>query len=265
MGEGPADRMVLVGAVAGAFGVRGEVRLKSFCADPAAIAAYAPLADEAGRSYTLTLSRPVKGGFAAWLGGVGDREAAEALKGTRLYAPRDRLPAPGEDEFYHADLVGLAVVDPGGAPLGRIRAIHDHGAGDVLEILGERGEILMPFTRAAVPTVDLAAGRVVADPPPGLLEAPRDAATGARVAAVAHILREVWDPSGARAPGEPDREHDAHAAEIAALLADGAAAAEIDAYLAKLEVEVIGASRPGPRAEAARRIAVLGRGGGSGR
>ncbi len=163
---------ILVGAIAGAFGVRGEVRLKSFCADPEAIAAYAPLSDEAGRAFGVRVTRPIKGALAARLTGVETREAAEALKGTRLYAPRDRLPALPEDEFYHADLVGLLVLDTGGAELGRIRAIHDHGAGDVLEIAGPEGEILLPFTRAAVPTVDLTAGRVIADPPDGLLGEP---------------------------------------------------------------------------------------------
>ena len=161
-----AAGLILVGAVAGAFGVRGEVRLKSFCAEPAAIADYAPLVTEDGRSFGVALTRPLKGGFAARLTGVATREEAEALKGTRLYAPRERLPALPEDEFYHADLIGLRVLDPGGAEVGRIRAVHDHGAGDILEIAREGGrELLLPFTRAAVPTVDLAGGRIVVDPP----------------------------------------------------------------------------------------------------
>jgi len=157
---------ICVGAIAGAFGVRGEVRLKSFCAEPEAIGGYGPLIDEAGRAFEIRITRAVKGGFAARLSGVATRDAAEALKGTQLHAPRDRLPALPDDEFYHADLIGLTVVDTGGAVLGRISAIHDHGAGDILEIRGPRGEVLLPFTRAAVPTVDIAAGRVVADPPP---------------------------------------------------------------------------------------------------
>ena len=159
---------ICLGVITGAFGVRGEVRVKSFCAEPAAIADYGPLSDESGRHrYTLTLQRPVKGGYAARLSGITTRDHAEALKGTRLYVPRDRLPALPDDEFYHADLLGLEVVDPGGQPLGRIRAVHDHGAGDILEIAGPDGQdLLVPFTREAVPTVDLAAGRVVVDPPP---------------------------------------------------------------------------------------------------
>ncbi len=165
----PDPALTCVGAIAGGFGVQGEVRLKSFCADPAAIAGYAPLVTEDGRSFGVKLLRPIPGAYAARLTGVATREDAEALKGTRLYAPRDRLPALPEDEFYHADLVGLTVVDTGGVTLGTVRAVLDHGAGDILEVArpGAPG-LLLPFTREAVPTVDLAAGRIVADPPAGL-------------------------------------------------------------------------------------------------
>lgn len=158
-----ADAVVCVGAIAGAFGVKGEARIKSFCAEPKAIADYAPLTSQDGRSFDLTITRSVKEGFAAQLSGVPTREAAEALKGTRLYAPRDRLPALPDDEFYHADLIGLSVVDTGGASLGKVRAVHDFGAGDVLDIVGGPKPIMLPFTRSAVPTVDLTAGRLVAD------------------------------------------------------------------------------------------------------
>jgi 16S rRNA processing protein RimM len=167
-----AGARVCVGAIAGAFGVKGEVRLKSFCADPAAIADYAPLATEdGGRSFTLRLTRPIEGGFAARLSGVATKEEADALKGTRLYADRDRLPALPDDEFYHADLIGLAVLDTGGVTLGTVRAVHDHGAGDLIEVAGPglKAPILVPFTLAVVPTVDLAAGRLIVDLPPGLL------------------------------------------------------------------------------------------------
>ena len=159
---------VLVGAIAGAFGVAGEVRLKSFCADPAAIAAYAPLTTGDGASFGLRLLRPIPGGFAVRLTGVTTRDQAEALKGTQLFAPRDRLPTLPDDEFYHADLVGLTVLDTGGAELGRVRAVLNHGAGDILEVHapGQRQVLLIPFTKVHVPTVDLAAGRVIADPPP---------------------------------------------------------------------------------------------------
>ncbi|MEL6476590.1 MAG: ribosome maturation factor RimM [Pseudomonadota bacterium] len=155
---------VCVGAIAGAFGVRGEARIKSFCAEPEAIGSYGPLTTEDGKSFEIRLTRAVKGGFAAHLSGVPTREAAEALKNTRLYAPRARLPEPAEDEFYHADLIGLEVVDTGGAPLGKVRAVFDHGAGDMLDVVGEQAR-LIPFTRAAVPTVDLATGRIIADLP----------------------------------------------------------------------------------------------------
>lgn len=162
---------VCVGAVAGAFGVRGEVRVKSFCATPEAIGGYDPLTDESGaRTFELTLMRPVKGGYAARMSGVVTREDAEAFKGLRLFAPRASLPSLPDDEFYHADLVGLEVVDTGGKRLGTVTAVHDFGAGDLLEILGGglRQSVMLPFTKDAVPTVDLAAGRVVADPPAGI-------------------------------------------------------------------------------------------------
>ncbi|WP_299132934.1 ribosome maturation factor RimM [uncultured Amaricoccus sp.] len=170
-----AEDLVCVGAIAGAFGVAGEVRLKSFCAEPAAIASYAPLVTEDGRAFGLRITRPITGAFAARLTGVATREQAEALKGTRLYAPRDRLPPLGEDEFYHADLIGLAVFDTGGARLGTVKAVLDHGAGDILELSRPgQPDLLLPFTRAAVPTVDLAGRRVVADPPEGLENPARD-------------------------------------------------------------------------------------------
>lgn len=159
---------ILVGAFAGAFGTGGEARLKSFCAEPAAIAGYGPLWTEDGaRSFRLRITRPIPNGFAARVEGVGTREQAEALKGTRLFADRDRLPSLPDDEFYHADLIGLPVHDTGGTILGTVRAVLNHGAGDILEIHapGARQPLLLPFTRACVPTVDLTAGRIVADPP----------------------------------------------------------------------------------------------------
>lgn len=162
-----ADR-ICVGAIAGAFGVRGEVRLKSFCAEAGAIASYAPLYTEDGkRSFTLKITRAIPGGLAARLSGVTTKEEADALRGTSLYADRARLPSLPDDEFYHADLIGLAVFDAGGQPLGTVRAIYNHGAGDILEIHapGRRTALLLPFTRAVVPTVDLTAGRIIADPP----------------------------------------------------------------------------------------------------
>ncbi len=164
----PPDR-ICVGAIAGAFGVAGEVRLKSFCAAPADIAAYGPLFTEDGaRRFEVRLTRPVAGGLGARLAGLRTKEEADALKGTTLWVDRARLPRLPDDEFYHADLIGLAVQDPGGAPLGRVSSVHNHGAGDILEVSGGPKPLLLPFTRAVVPTVDLAAGRIVADPPADL-------------------------------------------------------------------------------------------------
>ena len=161
---------VCVGAIAGSFGVKGEVRLKSFCAEPTAIATYGPLFTEDGsQSFKITLTRPVAGGLGARLSGVATKEQADALKGTSLYADRGKLPPAGEEEYYHADLIGLDAFDPGGAPLGTVRAVHNHGAGDLLELAGPGlASPLVPFTRAAVPTVDLAARRVIVDLPEGL-------------------------------------------------------------------------------------------------
>ena len=165
------SEMVCVGAIAGAYGVRGEVRLKSFCAEPEDIAAYGPLSTEdGGRSFEGTLSGAVKNGFAARLSGIRTKEEADALRGTRLFVPRARLPEAEEDEYYHADLIGLPVFDTGGTEIGRVKAVLNHGAGDLLELHGPgiKGTVLLPFTRAAVPTVDIAGGRIVADPPEGL-------------------------------------------------------------------------------------------------
>ncbi|MEM8632609.1 MAG: ribosome maturation factor RimM [Pseudomonadota bacterium] len=166
------DRVCL-GAIAGSFGVKGEVRVKSFCADPAAIGDYGALETEDGdRRFEIKISRPVKGGFAARLSGVGSKEAADALKGTRLYADRASLPEPEDDEYYHADLIGLAALDTGGAPLGKVKAVLNHGASDLLElhVPGARTTVMVPFTREVVPTVDISGGRLIVDPPDGLFD-----------------------------------------------------------------------------------------------
>ena len=159
--------LVCVGAIAGSFGVKGEVRLKSFCAEPAAISIYAPLSDESGNIYDVKITRTIKNGLAARLSGVSSKEAADALKGTRLFAPRDRLPELDDDEFYHADLLGMAVLDTGGTKLGSVKAVLNHGAGDLLEVNTGQGVVLLPFSLAVVPTVDLAGRRIVVDPPDG--------------------------------------------------------------------------------------------------
>ena len=165
--------LICVGAIAGSFGVQGEVRLKSFCAEPEAIADYGPLATEDGaRTFTVRLTRAIPLGFSARLSGVATKEQADALKGTRLYADRSRLPSLPDEEFYHADLIGLEVHDTGGNLLGSVQAVHNHGASDLLEIAGPdlKSAVLLPFTHAIVPTVDLAAGRIIVDPPEGVFE-----------------------------------------------------------------------------------------------
>ncbi len=165
-------RRVCLGAIAGAYGVRGDVRLKPFTADPEAIAGYGPLETEDGaRSFEIRLTGLVKGGVSARLSGVETREAAEALRGTRLYAPRAALPAPDDaEEFYYADLIGLRVTALDGTALGRVTAVQNYGAGDMLEIapVGGGPTALLPFTRDTAPHIDLAAGELVADPPRGL-------------------------------------------------------------------------------------------------
>lgn len=167
-----AKDRVCVGAIAGAFGVRGEVRLKSFCAEAEAIGRYAPLYSEDGATqFTLKLGKSIPNGISARLGGVTTREQADALRGVRLYADRDKLPALSEDEYYHADLIGLEVFDTGGTSLGHVSSVQNHGAGDLLELQRPgKASALVPFTLAIVPTVDLATGRIIADPPEGLLE-----------------------------------------------------------------------------------------------
>ncbi|MEO1779322.1 MAG: ribosome maturation factor RimM [Pseudomonadota bacterium] len=166
-----SDERICVGSIGGAYGVQGEVRIKSFCAVPEDIETYAPLTTEDGsRSFTLAIIRPIKNGFASRIAEVATKEQADALKGTQLYARRDQLPSLPDDEFYYTDLVGLDVFDTGGAPLGQVKSVQNHGASDLLEVhaAGATATVLLPFTQAAVPTVDLATRRIVADPPEGL-------------------------------------------------------------------------------------------------
>jgi len=162
-----ADR-ICVAQIGAAHGIRGEVRLRSFTQDPSAFNDYGPLESEDGeRHFEIETLRPAKDGFVARLKGIADRNAAERLTNIRLYVPRDRLP-PVEDDntFYHADLVGLAAVTPDGAAFGTVKAIHNFGAGDIVEIVRLDGDALMlPFTDATVPTVDLKGGRIVVMPP----------------------------------------------------------------------------------------------------
>jgi len=179
-----AAARVCLGVVGAPHGVRGAMRIKSFTDEPEAIASYGALEDESGeRHFTLRLLGSAKGDgmLIANFSGITDRDRAEALRGLRLYLPRAALPAPAEDEFYYADLVGLTAALGDGTKLGNIIAVHDFGAGDVLEIAREAGApVLVPFTRAAVPVVDLAGGRVVIDPPDGLLDPSRQRETERR-------------------------------------------------------------------------------------
>lgn len=158
------DKLILVGRVAGAFGVRGEVRITSFTAEPEALVGYRDLKREDGSTaLTLTDGRPAKGGLIARAREVETREQAEVLRGLKLFIPRDILPEPEEDEFYLADLVGCAVETAEGEPLGVVKSVHDFGAGDLLEIQPPTGASWwLPFTREAVPEVRLAERRLVA-------------------------------------------------------------------------------------------------------
>ena len=162
--------LVCLGQIGAAHGVRGEVRLRSFTADPAAIAHYGPLRTEDGRVLEIESLRPAKDHFVATLSGIADRDAAALLANVKLYVPRERLPEPNEaNEFYHADLIGLAVVDRGGRELGTVVAVHNFGAGDLIEVRLSEGQPtqMLPFDQATVPEVDIAAGRLVVEIPAG--------------------------------------------------------------------------------------------------
>ncbi len=150
-------------------GVRGEVRVKSLTGEPGAIGGYGPLTDKGGkRAFAFESLRPVKDDMlVARLAGVSTREAAETLKGVELFARRDQLPPPNEDEFYYDDLVGLEAVDAEGAPLGLVVSLMNYGAGDVLEIAPTQGgeTLLLAFTKLVAPRIDFDAGRIVIEPP----------------------------------------------------------------------------------------------------
>jgi 16S rRNA processing protein RimM len=158
---------ICVARIGAAHGVRGEVKLWTFTEDPLAVKRYGPLASKDGaRHFEVTHAREAKGHLIATLKGVASRDEAERLNGVELYIARERLPATAADEYYHADLIGLAAVNGAGDPLGRVVAIHNFGAGDIIEIAPPHGStLLLPFTNAVVPTVDLAGGRVVIELP----------------------------------------------------------------------------------------------------
>ena len=158
---------ICVARIGAAHGVRGAVKLWTFTEDPLAVKQYGPLTTRDGtRQIEVTHARAAKDHLVATLKGVASREEAERLNGIELYIARDQLPETEEDEYYHADLIGLAAVTTHDVPLGRVIAIHNFGAGDIIEIAPPGGAtILLPFTNAVVPTVDLANGRVVIEPP----------------------------------------------------------------------------------------------------
>jgi len=158
---------ICVARIGAAHGVRGAVKLWTFTEDPLAVKAYGPLRTKDGaREFEVTHARQAKDHLVATLKGVTTRDEAERLNGLELYVARENLPDTGEDEYYHADLIGLVAVTAAGAPLGRVVAIHNFGAGDIIEIAPPGGStMLLPFTNAVVPTVDLAGGRVVIELP----------------------------------------------------------------------------------------------------
>ena len=160
--------LIQVGRVAGAFGVRGEVRITSFTAEPLALLDYKALKREDGSpGLTLTFGRVAKGGVVVRAKEVETRDQAEALRGLKLYIDRAALPAPDEDEFYVTDLIGLAVQTAEGEALGRVKSVQDFGAGDLIEVQPDAGASWwLPFTREAVPQVRLSEGLIVAAPPP---------------------------------------------------------------------------------------------------
>ena len=168
-------RQVVVAQIGAAHGVKGEVRLRPFTQVPADVAAYGPLTAPDGRVFEIEAIRPAAGTspdmMVVRFKGIGDRTAAEALTNIELSVPEERLPPTEADEFYHSDLIGLEAVTVAGDALGTVVGVPNYGAGDLLEIAPPRGAtILMPFTEAAVPKVDVAGGRVIVDPPKGLID-----------------------------------------------------------------------------------------------
>lgn len=161
----PTPELVCVAVVATAHGVRGALKLRCFTEEPANVAAYGPVVDARGRRFTLRVIGSTRDGVIAQAAEIASREEAELLRGVELFVPRDRLPETDEDEFYHEDLIGLDVVDLDGARCGRVAAVHNHGAGDILEIQADGDSFMLPFTREAVPQIDLVARRLVIDPP----------------------------------------------------------------------------------------------------
>jgi 16S rRNA processing protein RimM len=170
-----AGARICLGQIGAPHGVRGEVRLHSFTANPRAIAAYGPLETEDGRVLEIESLRPAKHALVAKLSGVADRDAAERLVNTKLYVPRERLPDPVEaDEFYHVDLIGLRAVDPAGRECGAVVAVHNFGAGDLIELrtANSAQTELLPFDAITVPEVNVAQGYLIVEVPASDAEMP---------------------------------------------------------------------------------------------
>jgi 16S rRNA processing protein RimM len=179
--DGHVKDRVCVARIGAAHGTRGEVRLWPFTAVPHAVGDYGPLETADGtRAFEIEALRPGRVFFVARLKGVTDRTAAERLRNTDLYVPRERLAEPAPEEFYHADLIGLDVRGPAGTALGTVTAVHNFGAGDILEITPVAGAqtVMVPFTAAVVPTIDIAQGRIIVDAAAGLLGLPGADAEG---------------------------------------------------------------------------------------
>jgi 16S rRNA processing protein RimM len=165
-------RRVCVARIGAAHGVRGEVKLWSFTTDPMAVARYGMLESEDGRPFDVEIVRSAKDFLIARIKGVADRTAAEQLRNLDLYIGRDRLPEAGVDEYYYADLVGLSAEDVTGTLLGTVTAVHNFGAGDLLEVRPNGGgdTVMVPFTAEVVPVIDIAHSKVVIEPPAGIFD-----------------------------------------------------------------------------------------------
>ena len=166
--NGQMSSRVCIAQIGAAHGVRGEVRLKPFTEDPLSVARYGVLETEDGKQrFEIEAVRPARDMLVARLKGISDRNAAERLKNLRLYVARERLPKPADDEFYHADLVGLAAAGVNGEAVGTVKAVHNFGAGDLLEIepAGGGDTMMLPFNETVVPVVDIAGRRIVVEPP----------------------------------------------------------------------------------------------------
>jgi 16S rRNA processing protein RimM len=182
---------ICVARVGAAHGVRGEVRLWTFTEDPRAVLHYGPLTTKDGaRQFEVTKAREARDHLVATIKGVTDRSAAEKLNGLELYVARDQLPEPEDDEYYHADLIGLAAETTSGEPLGRVLAIHNFGAGDIIEIAPPSGStLLLPFSNAVVPTVDIKGGRIVIEVPAEIEGDERDDGSEENETASSHSAR----------------------------------------------------------------------------